>query len=299
MISRLFLKYLYVILFSLSVAVLLSSCSSMTAVSSRWQNDKASFDKNDSMWKGNMLYFPDEKVSIGIKNDRENLYLCFKTADPATLRKAMSLGLTIWLNNTDDKTKAVGIRYPEAFRARNTKRMIDIDGSDKQEFENKNPDKNKDVQDFKMPAEMMLMIGEDQDKKKMSIEEARNKYKINISLRNDDDVMYYQLSIPMAIPELNYSFIPKPGRNVGIGIETGEFKKPDSENFSPNGGNIGMPGGGSGGMGGGYPGGMGGMGGGRRGGMGGGGRGNHGSSGMSRESMESLKLWLSVEMAKK
>ena len=298
-------KIFLTVILNITVTILLSSCSTMTPVNSIWQNGTATFDKDNTMWKGNMLYFPDEKVSIGIKNDNDNLYLCFKTADPSTLRKAMSSGLTVWLNNSDDKAKAVGIRYPDAFKGRNAIKMNTPEGSDRQEFENKNPEKNMDIQDFKMPSEMTLMIGEDQEKKKMSIAEAKSKYKIILSLRNEDDVLYYQVTIPLSIPELNFSLIPKPGRNFGIGIETGEFKRPDRDRTSQNSDGMGMPGstgypGGGGNSG--FPGGigsngMGGMGGSRRGGNGG--RSGYNQNGMNKESFEPLNLWLSVELAKK
>jgi hypothetical protein len=270
-------------------ALLFFGCSSMQKIPSKWDKAEIKIDGNDSEWQKNMYFVENDKIMVGTKNDENYFYFCLKTSDRATIRSIMTLGLTVWVNNSDNKDKKFGIHYPLNFMGKGERmRVPEFDNPEK----NKPDDMKHDIDEklSKLKSQMEILINDDEDSWHTDIDEAKTKYKIMAEFNNVNDIFVYELAIPLKSDYSELSINPVKDMPLGIGLETGEFKRPERNMNSDRG--SGMPGEmppmGGGGM---FPGG-----GGRGGGMRGGSHGRLPESG-DRSSMEQLKVWLEVQLA--
>jgi hypothetical protein len=115
----------YLILLSLPI-LLLEACGSMKNnkgesydPGSLWQKQPLEIDGSDSDWIKPLPYFDKkEKISYGISNDREHIYLMISTKDPLEQQKILEGGLIVWVNSQALKTEnsAIGIAFPTGTR---------------------------------------------------------------------------------------------------------------------------------------------------------------------------------------
>jgi hypothetical protein len=286
------------------LVIILSSCSSMVKVNSQWKDSKNEIviDGKADDWEQSLIYFEKENLLIGARNDNQNLYMCFKSNDRDVARKMFMSGFTIWLNNEADKSKSLGIHYPIGMMGRGKMPFSNEQGSEKtKEFSKM--DKNNDRFES-MLQDMELLKGEDKENIPVPIIEVSKKYGINAKILNDDDIFTYEIAIPLSSDIVGLKLNNNKDMKIGIGFETGEFKKPDFGGMSSKRGS--MPPMGEGGN---SPGGMPPMGGGnfgsggsggRSGGMHHGGGQNGGRSSSERQSMnEPIQLWVELKLAEK
>lgn len=299
--NKLFLKGMLVVTVIIPiVALLLTSCSSMESTTSSWTSKKIVPGVKDNDW-GSMTLYEDKNVMVGFRNDKDNLYFCLKSGDPATQRKIMMLGLTVWLNTSDNKTKSLGIHYPVgAFR----NGMPPRNQQDPQGGDNKLGDETMsrrmttELNDFEFVTE----TNEGKKVKLIPYDEAKTKYGVSVSINTENEVLTYELSVPLNFQSPDATFSADFKKPVGLGFETGQFKRPENGGEQRNEGGGGYGGGGYGGRGGyGGGGGFGGRGGGMGGGMGGRHGGMGGRSGGNSEErqkmFEPLEMWFSVNLS--
>lgn len=101
----------------LAAMVLLSamtSCSSVikTESISAKPPKTVAVDGDDVDWREPMLYDEKSDLLVGVKNDNENLYVCIKTANEATIRRLMTTGISLWFNNQGNDEKSFGLNFP-------------------------------------------------------------------------------------------------------------------------------------------------------------------------------------------
>jgi hypothetical protein len=102
--------------------ILVSGCRSMksekqdadsqTAI---WQKQPLVIDGSDSDWVKPLAYYDrKEKISYGVSNDKDNIYLMLSTRDPMEQQKILQGGMTVWINKQaqKDETAGVGIGFP-------------------------------------------------------------------------------------------------------------------------------------------------------------------------------------------
>ncbi|PIS25255.1 MAG: hypothetical protein COT45_02870 [bacterium (Candidatus Stahlbacteria) CG08_land_8_20_14_0_20_40_26] len=79
---------------------------------SQWSAESIKVDGQVEDWSDTPLtYFEDEQVSLGLRNDDENLYILFCTRSQTWERLIRMSGVTMWLDETGGKKKDFGIRY--------------------------------------------------------------------------------------------------------------------------------------------------------------------------------------------
>jgi hypothetical protein len=291
-------------------SLFVGGCSSMETLTSKWSKDEVKVDGIGNEWQNSLTYYEDQKAMIGVRNDKDYMYVCFKTSDPSNIRKAMQFGLTFWVNNSADKSKSFGVHYPIGMTSDKLKMEESnqsADNDQKNSVTAREKGKQMSERMTTMLKELELESKDGQDSRIMYLDDALGKFNIQAALKNDDEILTIELAIPLHSKMAEFSVNPLEGKTLGLGLETGEFKKPEGGPKQkemgegggyPGGGGM-MPPSGGGYPGGGYPGGGGGM----PGGMGMGGRhGRGGGRGMNSESSgnmrDQLKMWFEVQLAK-
>lgn len=248
---------------------------------SAWRQAEVKIDGVADEWAGVLRPLPDVPMLIGVQNDGDFLYLCFKTSDPKTKRQLAMLGLTLWADGAGKKEKTFGVRFPVGGGARSMRPARDGSSAPPPETYPA-PGPEGAVGGFEIigpTAEDRLIVPAD------------DTHPVRAALGDESGVMVIELRLPLKASEMHPLCVGSaPGRTVLLGLETEKPKFKKGE---------GAEGGGERPGGGGY-GGRGGYGGSHRSGPGSGGRGGGMGGGMHGERgqmPDPIKLWLDVKLA--
>jgi hypothetical protein len=263
-----------------------------TEMASTWRDRTIVIDGVDNgvEWENARYFFEKEKVTIGIMNDENNLYLRLSTYDQKLQKRLLALGFTIWFDEKGGGKKQLGIHYPLRWQGFDGSK---IEGNGRAETANESG--RIGILADAIPKEIELIGPGKGNRSTLSFVEAQ-KFGILCNIADTKENLVYELQFPLyRTDSCPYGITAKQIKALGIDFEAGKFQRPQNGNRGE--GNEGRRGGISGGMGG-SRGGMGGMGGG---GMGGGmgRRGGMGGGGMGSPVQESLDLQVKVDLAKK
>lgn len=104
------------ILFLLSLVLInmlgLLGCSSAVQLTSDWKKSEIVIDGKQNDWEGSLYDLKKVNVTIGVRNDSENLYLCFISYDQSVGRQIMSGGFTVWFDPSGGTDEQYGIKFP-------------------------------------------------------------------------------------------------------------------------------------------------------------------------------------------
>ncbi len=269
------LRSMFVLLASGALAAgLLSGCSPMSEITSTWnEGTNARVDGSGKGWSGALWDLSDDRVSVGVKNDREYLYLCMMTADRARIGQVLSGGLTWWINPDGSKEKSYGIRFPVGGMSRSF--MAALRGNQENEG-GQLPTLDEAQKEFEVVRGKM--------QQHVSVAEGQG---VLARVGYDEGRLVCELRVPMESSAAHpYAVGTMPSGDLALGLET--------ERVEAGGG--GQPPRGEGGEGGGEGGGMRGGRGGRGGMRGGGGFGRGGGRGNTANAGP-LDTWLKVGLA--
>jgi len=242
----------------------LVGCSKLE-LDSGWRERQITVDGRNDDWLGTMMYFEKEKVSLGLLNDENFMYICLIAEDQLIRNQVMRQGFTLWFDSDGGKKKTFGIKFPIGMQP----------GEMKERRDEQDPERFRQTLRGQMAELEILGPGKDESIR-MPLEKAKG---INVNVRVSSGMLVYEIKVPLErSEEYPYAVGAKAGSSVGIGLETSKFKR---QNVRRSMGGR-MPGGGG------------------RGGMGGmsGGRGMRGS-GMRPQMPEPLKIWAIVQLASK
>lgn len=94
------------------LVLMLTGCSSSLELSSGWTDQELAITGDGSRWKDATTKIAGPEVFVGIKNDKDNLYICLMTSNPATQLQMLGLGCTAWFDTRGNKNKTFGIQFP-------------------------------------------------------------------------------------------------------------------------------------------------------------------------------------------
>jgi hypothetical protein len=283
--------------------VLIIGCGDREIVS-RWYDRPITIDGIDAgnEWDNARNYFDDKKVTLGVVNGADTVYVRVSTTDLMMQRQILMSGLTVWFDEHSGRNKKIGVHFPVGVRGGESQMPgIDVQGEGASLPGRNLPPGVEDVQaqiQKLIDASQMTveLIGPGQnDRTTESIVDVR-RYGIQCKLGYAKGSLVYELQIPLMREESCPCGISlKRAGAFGLGLETGQT---NSSNMRQQSQGMGR-GGDAGGYGGLRGGGMGGFGGGTRGGgRSGGGQGagtGYGSSNMTEPLEFWLKIWLSPE----
>jgi hypothetical protein len=262
-----------------SASTLLFGCGAGLApeVQSQWSDSAAVLDGYADDWSGFPLeYSQAEGISLGVRNDAENIYFIFLVRDEQMVRKIQMAGVTIWFDTTGGKKKEFGIGY---------RGSVDLMESLQKEssFMKSMPPEQKARFD-EMQPEMVGMITVIKKGEELSMPESRPKGPAAASACLDG-IFGYEFRIPVATGDsISYTLAASPAEMMSVGLEVGGMSRGDREGMMREGPQMGGPP--DAGMKGG---------GGRR--MPGGGPPRGRSKGDMKKMMENQEVWLTLRLA--
>jgi len=106
-----FNKILSRLLFLFLLAAFMSSCGVLKE-DSTWQTKPVTTNQVATPWPDSASFKGSDNILYDIRNDKDNLYLCFKTYDPVTQAIIIKGGLTMWFDVLGKKNENIGIAYP-------------------------------------------------------------------------------------------------------------------------------------------------------------------------------------------
>jgi hypothetical protein len=312
-------------------------CSSAVQLTSAWKRTDIIIDGKQNDWQGDLYDLKKAKVTIGVRNDEKNLYLCFISTDKNVQRQIMSGGFTVWFDPTGGTDETYGIQFPVGHTMKGGgpssggnaggappsmpenmnggEMSSDNSGNDNSmppmppgndtsmhappSFGGNNANSKMSSMFSSAQSEIKFLGPEKEDVQLSTMIELKT---IKVQVGVTRQAFVYELQVPLQKTEdFPFTLAPTDAKNI-LGIE---FKTETSNSSGGPGGEMGGPGGG-GGMGGpgggggmGGPGGGGGMGGpGGGGGMGGPGGGGQGGRSDSNSS-DPIEVWAKVTLAQK
>jgi hypothetical protein len=90
----------------------LLGCSSAVQLTSDWKKSEIVIDGKQDEWQRSLYDLKKVNVTIGVRNDAENLYLCFISYDQDAGRQIMSGGFTVWFDPSGGTDEHYGIKFP-------------------------------------------------------------------------------------------------------------------------------------------------------------------------------------------
>lgn len=252
---------------SIGLIVLLTACGNKE-IKSKWRTDEITVDGSNRDWAGNLVYNRDNDISIGIVNDESDLYISISSTDRGMIQKVISGGFTVWFNTKGNRDKTIGIRYPIGMRGAATPFPERLEG-----YENKNYPNEQPIESFRKRWEEFEII---KDKEDISLRiPIDNEVGIEVSYSFYEGTFVYELKLPLnEDKDSPYAIRAGASELIGIGFETGKMENRNRMNRMNR---RGFSGG--------------------RGGRGGGG-GRRMNAGNFSRTMEPLRYWIKVELAK-
>lgn len=93
-------------------AFLLIGCSGSVKLTSQWSDQGVTVDGVALEWLDAAMYTKGLDASLGVKNDRDFLYVCLTTSSRQIQMQMLLLGCTVWFDPQGGKDKTFGIHFP-------------------------------------------------------------------------------------------------------------------------------------------------------------------------------------------
>jgi len=86
----------------------------MQEMQSKWCDRKIAIDGVDSgeEWADARNSFNEQKITVGMYNNNDTVYILLSTSDQRIQRQLMAFGLTLWLDEYGGSAKVLGLRFP-------------------------------------------------------------------------------------------------------------------------------------------------------------------------------------------
>ena len=214
----------------LAAALGLTGCASLASylIDSQKPEQQVIIDGQTDDWAGRLYIVENERVSLGLVNDRDNLYLCLLAEDDFTRAQIMMQGLTVWFDPQGGKKKTLGIKHPLGRPPGERRMPRPGDNPEKPEFE---------TPPEELAAELEIIRPEHEEPQRMSIADAKG---IELKAVPSSGLLVYELKIPLRLAEEHPIAVgAEPGKTIGLGFETGKLDPLDMPRQGPGG----MPGG--------------------------------------------------------
>ncbi len=213
-------------------------------VASRWPGSTVAVDGAATEWEGAMVRLEEAKLSIGVANDGDSLWLCLTASEPRVAAQMLRQGLIVWFDPAGGTKKVFGIKYPvgtfsmdrprPASRARPSAR-------------------DTPPEPIEIINRLELLGPGKQEQRSLVADQAPG---IHVKVGQAEGVVVYELAVPLVrTADHPFAIGARPGAVIGVGLGTPRQEAginasggPPRTGFSGPGGMSGR--GGAGGMGG-------------------------------------------------
>ena len=238
--------------FAIFAAVALGGCAGTQQVASQPPSQPITIDAAIEDWQGDLTPVEEtDGLSVGVRNDDQFLYLTLVATNEAFIRQISMQGLTAWFDAEGEDEKRLGVEFPLGLASRRggsqgrQQRDQPRDGQDRERTRRRGP---RDA-----PAlhtdELAFRYGPDAEGERRTVARLTG---VQAAAALAQGTLTYELRVPLQSAD-GFAVGAAPGAEIGLGLETPEFERPDGEGRRPRrgGGGMGPPGGGPpGGMGG-------------------------------------------------
>jgi hypothetical protein len=193
-------------------AFFLSGCSTIILVHSLQENNNITIDGNEKDWTDRTFYLNEQNIVLGIRNDRDNLFLFIKSIDPQQMRLIHRTGLTVWLDPSGSDGKKYGIRIP----AKNNL-PDDRNGFESRMVQN-------DIFDIE------IITKEKKEPVQIPVVELKG---IQFASSRSSESLIIECKIPLYENAENPLRWNVTGNDIGITLETGKMERQNKETMSP------------------------------------------------------------------
>lgn len=254
----------------LTVAAILSvpGCGASLELTSEWSGRQITVDGASLEWSGMQVGIAGPDVRIGIKNDKDNLYVCLTTPSSTTQFQMLALGTTVWFDADGRKIKTFGIQFPVRGLLQGRRPRVPENADEARQV----------VEGLVNAAQRQFEIIGPGDGERRRIAD-RQVQGIDVHLGYENGILTYELKIPLRrTADTPYGVALGPAKSFMIGFETGDYADAMRSRMNVQGRTVG-------------------------GSSGGGGRSGRGSSAASApaipgsDSPEPLKHWIMVYLA--
>lgn len=216
-------KSLYV-LTTIFVTISLWGCGGGPAmeVQSHWSDSAVIIDGTADDWAEFPLeYSEKEKISLGVRNDSENIYFVFLARDERMVRKIQMAGITLWFDTNGGKKKDFGIRYRGGVAL--MKNLQKAPGF----WENMPPEQKATFMQSR--SEMLGMITVIKKGEEVSMLE-NNPTGPAAASANQDGIFGYEFRIPIvASDSISHAISTSSGEKISMAVELGGISREDRE----------------------------------------------------------------------
>lgn len=86
----------------------------MQEMQSTWCDRRIAIDgvDNGEEWANARHSFDEQKITVGMYNDKDMVYILLSTSDQRIQRQLMAFGLTLWFDEYGGSAKVLGLRFP-------------------------------------------------------------------------------------------------------------------------------------------------------------------------------------------
>ena len=209
-------------------------------VDSKWRDREIVIDGKSGDWLNAMLYFEEERISLGLLNDDNSLYVCMIVDDPFIRGQIIRQGFELWFDPKDGKKKIFGIKFPLGMlepekppEDTEAKKVPLKPGRSEQEPENIG-------QALRRQMDELEILGPGKDEsQKMPVEKAEG---IEVKIEIASGMIVYELKVPLQLSEeFPFAINAEPGDLIGVRLEVPKMDLGEMRRRM--GGGRGMPGG--------------------------------------------------------
>ncbi len=232
-------------LFLIAGLALVAGCGGAD-LESKWLDRDVAVDGANEEWRGATTYFEDEKLSVGLLNDDEFMYIALFVGEARTQAQILMHGCTVWFDPSGGKSETFGVHYPLGMA------LGGGGGPDRDEGEMPRmmrPDADSLMKILAEGPKILELLGPEPGE--LHTQGVKDNG-IEVALRLQKASLIYELKIPLAVDETHpYGVGAEPGAKIGVGLTTPEIQWPSRpQGRGPRmGGGMGGPGGVPGGTG--------------------------------------------------
>jgi len=281
---------LWLVLAAVSVVAIAVAAETLR-IDSTWSAEAPAVDGKLTEWPSPLVTLGQTKLSLGVRNDGQNLYVAFASSDQGTRVMLGAAGFTVWVDPSGKDKKMFGVTVPPIMTGPGMRGR----GEGGFPGQGGQPADWQGAQSVRAITSIEVVGPSKDDKRRLELTYART-IGLDVVARLSEGVLVYELRVPLIVSESQpYGAKSVPGATIGLGIESNQMPRPEGREGrgGPNSRLEGAPPSGGGGGRGGMGGGMGG-GGAQTGGMGGGPP--EGGRGEMRE-LKPIKSWAVVRLA--
>ncbi|MCZ6776781.1 MAG: hypothetical protein O7D34_10035 [Ignavibacteria bacterium] len=198
-----------------SVIILLASLSlgcRNTELESTWRDRELTIDGNAIDWEGSTVHLEDEKVTVGLSNDEDFLYLFLSSNDKNIQRQLLTRGLTVWFDPDGGNDRVFGIRFPLGVQGTGMPMMS---------RERMAPDREEFNEMYKKTLTELEILGPGKhDRLRTSV---LAEHGISVKLGEARENLVYELKVPLSrTVDHPHAIGSAAGKTIGVGFETNQ-----------------------------------------------------------------------------